>query len=217
MKNTINNKGGVFIIKYIENRNTLCHKCLKDSNDIKCYSIYGRGYGSIYDSYNKTVQLCKECRNDLERDLDKWFNEKPEYDNYTEIYKYEDKIKSFINSLPIQGREIVINQTSSGSFSYYCDSQDWIDIELNIANDEVYKRNGMYTPSEIKAYRERFPTCKNVYLKIWSDGSSSTKCKIHSWVSGTKNFTCNSNISKECYYCNYYEKKEENYIPDIEK
>lgn len=206
------------MVKYIENRETLCHKCLQDKEDIKQYDTYGRGYGSAYDNDCQTVQLCGECRHGIEEDLDKWFNEIGTYDedySYCEVYEYEDEIIKFIDSLPIQGREIVINQTSSDS--WYCSSQDWIDIELNKADDEVYKRNGMYSPSEIKAYEERFPTCKNTYLKVWSDGSSGTRCGINSMVSGNSDFTCSSNISAECYYCNNYEKKDENYIHHIEK
>lgn len=204
------------MIEYIENRETLCHNCLQDKEDIKSYSTYGRGYGSSFDNDNETVQLCSDCRKGIEEDLNKWFNESCEYDEYYENYKYEKEIIEFIDGLPIQGREIVVNQTSSGACSEYLDSQDWIDIELDIAGDEVYKRNGMYSPSERKAYKYRFPTCKHTYLKVWSDGSAGTRCSKHSFVSGNKDFTCSSNISSECYYCNDYEKKDENYVHEIE-
>lgn len=207
------------IIKYIENRDTLCHKCLQDKDDIKKYSTYGRGYGSKFDNDNETIQLCYECRKEIGEDLEKWFNEIPEYDEdeFYENYKYEEEIIDFIDKLPIQGREIVVNQTSSGACSYFLDSQDWIDIKLGIASDEVYKRNNLYSPSEIKAYKERFPTCKHTYLKVWSDGSSGTRCSMHSGVSGNKDFTCSSNISSECYYCDSYEKKGDEFIHRVEK
>lgn len=204
------------MIKYIKNRETLCHKCLQDKEDIKNYSIYGRGYGSYFDNDNETVQLCSECRSGIEEDLDKWFNESCEYDGYYENYKYEEELCDFINELPIQGREIVVNQTSYGACAEHLDSQDWIDIELEIADDEVYKRNGMYSPSEIKAYEDRFPTCKHTYLKVWSDGSSGTRCSKHPFVSGNKDFTCSNNISTECYYCDDYEKKDVDYVHDVE-
>lgn len=204
-------------VGYIKNREDLCHKCLESKDDIKVYSTYGRGYGSKYDNCNESVQLCNQCRHSIEEDLDKWFNETCEYEDYTETYKYEEKIIEFIKSLPVEGREIVENQTASGANAYYCDSQDWIDIELGIAEDEVYKRNGMYSPSEINAYKERFPTCKHVYLKVWSDGSTSSKCSIDSSVSGNGDFTCGLNICEECYYCDRYEKKDEFYQPRIEE
>lgn len=139
------------IIKYIGNRRSLCHKCLEDKDNIKIYGIYHRGYGSLFDNDNETIQICDTCRKGIEVDLDKWINEIPKcIDGVMEEYKHEEKLVDFINNLPIQGREIVINQTSWGSCAENMDSQDWIDIELGIASDDVYKRNGMYTPSEMK-------------------------------------------------------------------
>lgn len=68
----------------------------------------------------------------------------------------------------------------------------------------------MYSPSEIKAYEERFPTCKQVYKKVYSDQSSCTKCNQGAW--GNSDGTVSINISEECYYCKQYE----NRINDIE-
>lgn len=204
-------------MKYIKNTEDLCHKCLQEKSDIKTYSIYGRGYGSNFDNCNQYLQLCLECRKGIEEDLDKWFNENPEFDEYYEEYKYEENIINFIDNLPIQGREIVENQTSHGACAEYLESKDWIDIELGVASDKTYKKYGMYTPSEIKAYHDRFPTCKHTYLKVYSDGSAGTYCSKHIGVSGKKDFTCSSNISKECYYCNDYERKDKNFIHKVEK
>lgn len=78
--------------------------------------------------------------------------------------------------MPIQGRELFENQCARGACSYPMESQDWIDVELGVAPDSIYKEYGMYSPSEIKAYEERFPTCENVYLKTYKDGSGSCRC-----------------------------------------
>lgn len=186
-------------VKYTEH---LCFKCLKEHEHINKYSIYGRGYGSSFDNENTILQLCDECDN---KELNDWFNEESTYEEYWEDYKYEKNILDYVKTLPIQGRELFENQVSSGACSYNIDSQDWIDIELEIAPDEVYKRNGMYSPSEKKAYYDRFPTCKNVYLKIYSDGSSGCMCDFG--AHGNKDGSCESNIWNSCYKCKLYEKK----------
>ena len=193
----MNNK--ITPIKYTEH---LCFKCLKEHDKINKYKIYGRGYGSCFDNENTTLQLCDECNN---KELEKWFNEIPKENDYYEEYKYENNIIDYVNKLPIQGRELFKNQISDGAYSYNIDSQDWIDIELGIASDEIYKKNGMYSPSEVKAYHDRFPTCKKVYLKTYSDGSAVCMCALGAF--GDKDGNCESNIWSSCYNCKLYEKK----------
>lgn len=189
-------------IKYSEH---LCFKCLKEHKHINTYSIYGRGYGSSFDNDNTKLQLCDECN---ESDAEEWFAENPtiKEGDFYENYKYEKNIFDFIKTLPIQGRELFENSLSYGAFSYSMDSQDWIDIELGVAPDEVYKRNCMYSSSERKAYEERFPTCKKVYLKTYSDGSGGCRCLFGAF--GEKDGSCGLNISDACYKCKSYEKKD---------
>lgn len=186
-------------IKYTEH---LCFKCLKEHNNIHKYEISNRGYGSGFDGENTLLQLCDKCNNN---DLDKWFNEIPKIEEYWEVYKYEYNIFNFIKTLPLQGRELFENQMSTGACAYNIDSQEWLDIELNIAPDEVYKRNGMYSPSEIKAYHDRFPTCDKVYLKTYSDKSVGCLCAYGAF--GNKDGTCEDNIWNSCYTCKTYKKK----------
>lgn len=209
------NFGGIEM-KYIKNTENLCHKCLKEKEEIDIFSITNRGYGSRFDSCNYHIQLCKDCQSGIEDELNKWCNEIPADAGCYEEYYYEDNLIEFVNSLPLQGREIIQNQTSCGA-TYNIDSQDFIDIELGIAPDETYKKYGMYSPSEIEAYHNRFPTCKHTYLKEFPGGSSITKCSKQSFVSGNSDFTCGIHISEECYYCEDYEKKEENFVHNVEK
>ncbi|MGL4573064.1 MAG: hypothetical protein ACRCVJ_18635 [Clostridium sp.] len=187
-------------IKAIKCNDKLCFKCLQEKENINLYTLHERGYGSIYDGTSSKVQLCDECNN---INLNEWFNEQPEYIKHCYEYKYENNIEELIKTLPIQGQEMFYNQCDNGMFSEDISSQDWIDIELNVAPDDVYKRNNMYSPSEINAYKKRFPTCKHVYLREYDDGSKSCRCTKSS-AYGNSDGTCSLNISHECYYCKHY-------------
>lgn len=199
-------------IGYIKYSEKICFKCLKEKENINTYSIGYRGYGSGFDNFNSTIQLCDECNCN---DLEKWCNENPETEDYYEEYKYEDNIFEFIETLPIQGKELFKNQCSNGACAYHTESQDWIDIKLGIAPDEVYKKYGMYSPSERKAYEERFPTCENVYLKTYKDGSGECRCNFG--ARGEKDGSCGANISDGCFYCKHYKKKGFDFIRKVEE
>lgn len=191
----------------------LCFKCLKEKEKIKKYFVGYRGYGSSFDNFNSIIQLCEECDH---KDLQMWVDEKPTMiDDYCEDYKYEDDIWDFVNTLPIQGRELFDNQCSDGACSCHMESQDWIDIELEIAPDSLYKQYGMYSPSEIQAYKDRFPTCENVYVKTYKDGSSHCKCDYGAF--GDSDGTCGLNICDECYTCRRYKKKGFDFVYREEK
>ena len=196
----------------VQYQKDLCFKCLMSKPHIYSYSLGCRGYGSIFDGSVHRLQLCTDCVDEAKHEeINSWFNELPTYiQEYCEDYKFEENIRDYIdNELNIQGRELFWNQTSDGWNSYVVEPQDWIDMKLEVAEDEVYKMYGYYTPSEIKAYQERFPTCKHVYQKIYSDGSGGTRCRKNSFVSGELDGSCRLNICKECYYCDDYEKKDE--------
>lgn len=187
-------------IKAVPYSEKLCFKCLKEKEDINTYEMAYRGWGSIYDGERFRLQLCDECNKE---ELKEWFDEESIIDDYAEEYIHEENIENFINDLPIQGQELVKNTCCLSG--YYTDSQEWIDMELGVAADEVYKENNRYSPSEIKAYEDRFPTCANVYKKIYPDGSSGCRCDYGAY--GNSDGTCGVNICDKCYYCKMYEKK----------
>lgn len=181
----------------------ICFKCLNESDNINTYNLDNRGYGSIFDSFKSTLQLCDECNCE---NLAVWFNEEPLLDeDYFITYMHEDKICDFVESLPIQGKELFNNRCASELGVLTIDSQDWIDIELEIAPDSVYRKYGMYSPSEIRAYRDRFPSCKHVYLKTYNDGSKCCVCKYGAY--GNKDGSCGVNTSSKCYKCTNYIQK----------
>ena len=189
--------------------NKLCFKCLKESENVKTYHIFNRGFGSDFDSSDTKLQLCEHCDDDK---LEMYFDEQPTINNYWEEYKYEEKINNFVSTLPIQGKELFNNTCMSSN--YNIDPQDWIDMQLDVAPDDVYKNYGMYSPSERKAYNDRFPTCAHVYKYIYNDNSGHCKCKYG--AHGNLDGSCSLNMSDECYYCNKYELKNKDHIIETE-
>ena len=65
----------------------------------------------------------------------------------------------------------------------------------------------MYSPEERKAYQERFPICKNVKIKIYKDGSSSSCCMFGAF--GNKDGTAKGHQTQsKCYNCTHFELRE---------
>lgn len=192
-------------IKAVEYKENLCFKCLCECENIHTYELKERGYGSIFDGDKGKLQLCDKC-NDVR--LEEYFNEEPEMVNeYCQEYKYEEEIEKFIKTLPIKGQELFYNQCMGGWDNRKIDSQDWIDIEIGVATDEIYARNDMYTPSEIQAYKDRFPNCMNVHLEEGEEGYY-TECKHGAF--GDKNGDCKDEcVTDFCYSCKNYKSSDE--------
>lgn len=191
------NSKGIIAIK----NEKICMKCL-NKNSTHTYEIYGRGYGSIYDSFDTKFQLCDEC---ADNKYDIWVDEIVELDKdeYIEKYEYEDNIDKLIKSFPLESQELFYNRFSDGSCaSYYMNPQDWIDYQLDELSHEKCKEYGLYSSQEIKAYEERFPNCEYVQIKKYKDGSQSSKCQYGAF--GDKYGNTDVNISSECYMCDHY-------------
>lgn len=126
-------------IKYVKYEEDLCFKCLQKKKAINTYELVGRGYGSSYDSHNTMLQLCNECVGSIEKhnELEKWFDEKPKIIDYEEEYEYEENIDNYIETLPIQGKELFLNQIAGGACAFVKDSQEWIDRELGLIEDNL--------------------------------------------------------------------------------
>ncbi len=178
----------------------ICMKCLKNKST-HTYSICYRGYGSRFDGLDTRFQLCDEC---YDKKYKVWTDEVSNDDGYGEEYEYEDDIQNFIKSLPLESQELFYNRFSSGYFAYgQMNPQDWIDYELDELPHEKCKEYCMYSPQEIKAYEERFPNCKQVYLKKYSDGSACTECC--NGARGGEDRCTDDDVSDKCYMCNEYE------------
>lgn len=191
-------------IKPIEKYDKICFKCLKEKDELKKYYLNRYEYGSKFDNMVTYLQICNECSPE---GIEEWFNEKPEmkHDCYA-VYKYEQNIIDFIDTLPIQGQELFWNRCVSGAIAYYMDSQDWIDMKLGILPDEKYEAYYMISPRQIKAYEERFTTCEYPINVVYSDDSKGCWCPFG--ASGEYGQQISPNISDECYGCEHYKKRE---------
>lgn len=115
----------------------------------------------------------------------------------------DDCLISFIDSFTIEGQEKVINSGSNA----YLSSEDWIRVHKGEMPDEEMEAKGMYSPRQIKAYEERFPTCSNVYINEYKDGSKGSRCNLNAF--GDENGNCGLNVSSKCFDCSLYKKRED--------
>ena len=193
--------------KAIEDFKDICFKCLEKKITTK-YSLYRSNYGSSFDNNYTYMQICDECK---PKDIKKWFDEEPELiDGWCEDYKYEDNIIEFVETFPVEGQELFWNRCAYGALVYNMKSQDWIDMQLGVLPDETYEDYGMYSPRQKKAYEERFPVCKNTYIREHKDGSKGSTCRLHDCTWGDEFGNIGLNPSTECYQCKDFVKREDN-------
>jgi hypothetical protein len=189
----------------IKNPDVTCCKCLKETT-IHNINIGAMGYGSGFDSWSTQINLCDECYKFTNPEWWK-LNEKIAFsdgDYDFTCYEFEDEIFEFAGNLPLAGQELFWNHYSTEGYTMY--AQDWIDYQLGILSHEKCKEYGRYSPQEIQAYKDRFPKCKHVELKIYGDGSSHTQCFRNAF--GESDGTCHEhNISNECYMCDRFKEK----------
>jgi len=189
--------------KAIENPEDICFNCLKETNVSKI-KIYSMGYGSGFDGWSTRINLCTDC---MKLTNNKWWElrekqcdwDKENNHGFSE-YEFEEEIFDFVRNMPIEGRELFNNRYSTDN--YQMEPQDWIDYELDILPHDRCKEYGMYSPQEIEAYNDRFPTCQHVANRIWNDGSKGSWCPFG--ASGDFNQICSINMSDECYLCKYF-------------
>lgn len=192
-------------VKFIENYENICFKCLEEKPHIKEYSLHRSEYSSSFDNYYTYLQLCDDCKPE---GIEEWFDETPEMiDGYCADYKHEGKIIDFIDTFPLEGQELFWNRVAYGACADTMDSQDWIDDKLGILPDEVYEEEyDMYSPRQIKAYEENFPTCEHPINIIYDDDSKGCKCPFGSF--GKYNQELDGNIWDSCFECENYKKRE---------
>lgn len=108
-----------------------CMKCLKsiEDDDGFVYEIRDMGYGSIFDSFNSDIILCKNCYIDSGII---WSQEivvsHSKFDYAFYKLRYEDDIEEYINSFPIEGQELFYNRIGSGGWNM--DPIEWIEMHM---------------------------------------------------------------------------------------
>lgn len=186
-----------------EKNTNICMKCLK-KNAKHTYSIYGRGYGSIYDNFNSEVCLCDDCN---KSEYKEWFDETCSYEDeneFYEMYRFEKNIDDLVSSFPLPGQELFYNRFADGAGAdYVMDPQDWIDYELDELSHEKCKEYGVISPEERKAYSERYPHCQCVVIKEYSDGSRGSRCEYGAFGDGEGKADL-FNTRTECYACPHF-------------
>lgn len=189
----------------IENPENVCFNCLKETKVHKIH-IPALGYGSSFDNFSTRIQLCDDCCSVTNPDWWKLNVIKGKTDLEGEHYEYEDEILNFVNQMPLAGQELFYNRCATGADADNMEAQDWIDYRLGILPHEKCKEYGLYSPQEIQAYEERFPKCKHVKIKVYGDGSKSSKCFRSAFGDGNGN--CGLNMSDECYLCDSFEERD---------
>ncbi|MEM5592922.1 hypothetical protein AAHH67_16150 [Niallia circulans] len=128
----------------IDDYDGICFCCLnKNKLGLEKYSLYRSEYGSSFDNYYTYLQICDECK---PNEIEKWFYEEPDMDNYYTNYKYEQNIMDLVETFPLQGQELFWNRCAYGACAHSMESQDWIDDKLGILPDEVYENEySMYS------------------------------------------------------------------------
>lgn len=184
----------------------VCMKCLKNKAT-HTYTIYGRGYGSIFDNFNSRFHLCDDC---AKEEYQEWTDERGEWDDKNfdgEEYQYEDNISNLIRSFPLEGKELFYNRFADGACaSCGMKPQDWIDYELGELSHRKCKQYGRYSPQEITAYKERFPNCECVAINKYKDGSQGSSCPYGAF--GDKDGNIDLNIWDSCYMCTHFKPRE---------
>lgn len=115
------------------NKERLCYHCdtLQESKDnILRFTIKDRGYGSIFDGDNFTIQLCPECAKKLKIN-EKWFNNEitivlDTTNDIVDEYVGEINIDKIIDTFPIENQEYIRNCENSLVPYIHMDREEWI-------------------------------------------------------------------------------------------
>jgi len=161
-------------IQYPENT---CFNCLQEKQVHKIH-IPALGHGSKFSNFSSRVNLCDTCK---QLTNPEWWKLQIVEDNmhdkncwYSLRYKYEKEILDFVNSMPIEGRELFYARFGNGANADLMSGQDWIDYVLDILPHEKCKLYGCFSPDEIKSYDKRFPICDKV-KKVIYEGKDENK------------------------------------------
>ena len=87
------------------------------------------------------------------------------------------------------------------------DSIDFIDLELIAMGFENWQKQQLSNQEVVKAYQQRFPTCKHPKIKIYKDGSR--LCICSQGAIGELDQTPSQLPWEESLKCPIYQKKED--------
>lgn len=192
--------------KAIKDFENLCFKCLQKQNNINKYFLHRSNYGSSFDNNYTHLQLCDECKKEINEE---WFKEEPEIiDGYCADYKYEKDIINFIDNLPLEGQELFWGRCAHGACADHMSGQDWIDRELDILPEWKYKQYSYYVPYRMKVAKERFVLCNEPVNVVYSDSSKGCWCPFGSHGEYEQKVRAGDRPYK-CYNCDQFHKRYE--------
>lgn len=173
----------------------VCVKCLHefDADDLVDIHIKDLGYGSNFDGSDFHIRLCPMCYlESQENNKDIWKLKIVENEHQEKSYEYDEEILKFINNLPVEGKELVLNRFASGYDDYYDDPQLYIDGETGVCvikNRKLkYTRPNKYyraerlrrTKSKIKQRENKIK--ENYYVTFRNNRHYNNK-----WINEVKN------------------------------
>lgn len=191
----------------IKNKRGLCWNCLKPSRMVRVITIPALGYGSLFDEFSTQVQLCEKCFEESNPEI---WNKKviqrksPQGYVESEKYEYDEKMWTYIQQMPIQGRQFVLNEIGN-LYERNMDPQDWIDYEMGILPHKKCEEYGLFSHDEISAYYHKFPRCEYPANRVFDDGSVGCWCPFGAY--GSKDQQININLSVACYHCNKFQER----------
>lgn len=192
--------------KAIENTENVCFKCLKKTEVVKI-KIPALGYGGYFDCFSSILNLCQECIKDTNPRWWKLRIVRTEDNCGLETYEYEEDIVKFIKSFPIEGQELFSNRYAITNWGVRMKPQDWIDYNSDKLAHRKCKEYGLYSSQEKRAYKTRFPVCKEVFIAIYKDGSRHATCPYGAIGSaqGEKINLKDCDMSNKCHGCRHFD------------
>lgn len=110
----------------------------------------------------------------------------------------DDCLMNIIDSFTLEGQEKIHNSGANA----YLPPDIWIKLQKGELTDEEYEQYGMYSPTTIRLYEERFSTCNHPINKIYANGSKGCGCVFGTF--GDYGQKPGTNISEKCAKCQHY-------------
>lgn len=176
-----------------EKVNHICFKCLKEGKVHKI-KLGPLGYGSKFDCSETKIHLCDSCFNASKNIWTRKISVSGQYPLRKEKYTNEDEIWEYISTLPVEGRELVENSLWEDD-GRTLEPQDYIDYQLGELPHDKCKAYGLVSQEEIKAWEERYPSCKKVCSISFSTEAQIKECP----------FGASQTNKTACYNCKHYQ------------
>ena len=200
----------------------LCDDCYKESikNTPNLWNMVERSYTVHYEKNNHLTDeerkkkkeekgeriSLDETKVPIDMQLDVIYDR--DFDETFFEYEHEREMYDYINSLPIEGQELVYNRLGEDrGKSCKHDPQEWIDYHLGELSYELCKKNHWVFKGEFESYQNHYEKCGHVKNVIWNKGGKDSQCFINPLVKGEFGGGC-SKVGTGCYDCEYFKERD---------